>query len=99
MGKISSESTNHLEFNVFNLLASLPYFVAIGGDVENFFDSVTNLMLPKGRLQKIKDKSIFIDYAHTPDTIEQACISIKKQSNNKLIPYLVLEEIGILVKN
>ena len=84
-GKFQAKAPIISEFNVFNLLASLPYFVAIGGDVENFFDSVPNLMLPKGRLQKIKDKSIFIDYAHTPDAIEQACISIKKQSNTKLI--------------
>ena len=84
-GKFQAKAPIISEFNVFNLLASLPYFVAIGGDVENFFDSVPNLMLPKGRLQKIKDKSIFIDYAHTPDAIEQACISVKKQSNNKLI--------------
>ena len=80
-GEFDAEAKILTEYNIFNLLASLPYFYSVGGDVPSFFQSLSSLSLPEGRLQKINERPIYIDYAHTPHALEQACKSLKIHDN------------------
>ena len=63
-GEFDAEAKIFSEYNVFNLLASLPYFCSLGCDIPSFLQSLPSLTMPEGRLQKINEKPIFIDYAH-----------------------------------
>jgi UDP-N-acetylmuramoyl-L-alanyl-D-glutamate--2,6-diaminopimelate ligase len=86
-GEFDAEAKIFSEYNVFNLLASLPYFCSLGCDIPSFLQSLPSLTLPEGRLQKISEKPIFIDYAHTPHALEQACKSLKNQKNRLILVF------------
>ena len=86
-GKFDAEAKIFSEYNVFNLLASLPYFCSVGGDIPSFVQSLSSLSLPEGRLQKISEKPIYIDYAHTPHALEQACKLLKNQKNRLILVF------------
>ena len=86
-GEFDAEAKILTEYNIFNLLASLPYFYSVGGDVPSFFQSLSSLSLPEGRLQKINERPIYIDYAHTPHALEQACKSLKNQENKLILVF------------
>ena len=86
-GEFNAEAKILTEYNIFNLLASLPYFYSVGGDVPSFFHSLSSLSLPEGRLQKINERPIYIDYAHTPHALEQACKSLKNQENKLILVF------------
>ena len=86
-GEFDAEAKIFSEYNVFNLLASLPYFCSLGFDIPSFLRSLPSLTLPEGRLQKISEKPIFIDYAHTPHALEQACKSLKNQKNRLILVF------------
>ena len=53
----------------------------------SFFHSLSSLSLPDGRLQKINERPIYIDYAHTPHALEQACKSLKNQENKLILVF------------
>ncbi len=87
-GEFDAEAKILTEYNIFNLLASLPYFYSVGcGDVPSFFQSLSSLSLPEGRLQKINERPIYIDYAHTPHALEQACKSLKNHENKLILVF------------
>ena len=42
------------------------------------------MTLPSGRLQKISNENIFIDFAHTPDALKAVCSELKKKNHKGL---------------
>lgn len=71
-------------FNVYNFVGSLTYFIYNDYNIDLIPCSLT-LKAPPGRLEKIKN-NIYIDFAHTPDAINNIITTIKSLKNiNKII--------------
>jgi len=61
------------EFNLYNILSAITYGKAIGIPTETLLSGVKKVTSILGRAQKIEgvDFSVIVDYAHTPDSLEQ----------------------------
>ncbi len=63
-------------FNLYNLLAALVALIESGLSIEEIEPHLTNIHQISGRIDRIDDGqpfNIIVDYAHTPDGIEQLC--------------------------
>ncbi len=65
-------------FNLLNVLAALSTLNAFGFKDEQVIPLLHRLTPPPGRLQKIDHQLIWIDYAHTPDALENAISTLKE---------------------
>lgn len=75
-------------FNVYNLLAILTYFYINNYDMNIVLDKIQYLNCTKGRMQKVENKfniSVFIDYAHSPDSVYRVLNEIKMISKKNII--------------
>ena len=52
-----------------------------------FFSLYLLYRCSEGRLQKIDERPIYIDYAYTPHALEQACKSLKNQENKLILVF------------
>ena len=69
------------EFNAYNLLAVYGAAICLGENSENILTSLSLLTGAEGRFDYIISKNLIIgivDYAHTPDALENVLITIKK---------------------
>ena len=78
------------KFNVYNLLLAYAVTVECGFDDEDILKAISNLKTVKGRFETLKsDGGIFfvVDYAHTPDALENILDSINeiRTKNERLI--------------
>ena len=73
------------EFNLANVLASVKTAQAMGFELSSIVPQLTQLMPPPGRMQQISNQSIWVDYAHTPDAIKQAILTLKAHFPNRHI--------------
>ncbi|MEN8425588.1 UDP-N-acetylmuramoyl-L-alanyl-D-glutamate--2,6-diaminopimelate ligase [Acinetobacter schindleri] len=73
-------------FNIENLVASLVVAEQAGFDLANLIETVPNLKGAPGRMQVLRDgeRLFVVDYAHTPDALTQALVTLKRHVNNKL---------------
>lgn len=88
-GKIQSPLLG--EFNLSNLLAALAALYAAGENMEQMLAVVPQLKAVPGRMEKFasaneqtKGVSLVVDYAHTPDAIEQALKALRVHCRGKL---------------
>lgn len=68
------------DFNVSNFLAVLGSLLALGHPLEAAMNACAKLTPPPGRMQTLglaHAPMVVIDYAHTPDAIEKALLSLK----------------------
>lgn len=65
------------EFNLLNILAALSQLVVLGFSIDEVLSLLTRLKPIVGRMQKINNKNIWVDYAHTPDALEQSLKTLK----------------------
>ncbi len=75
-------------FNVYNLLAMMAYFYMNDYDMNAIFEKLPLLKGVKGRMQKIENShhlNVFIDYAHTPDSVFRVLNEIKMISKKRII--------------
>lgn len=76
------------KFNIYNILAVFATFIALDFEIFLIKKAVENIKAVIGRLQPVhvKDKKniplVFIDYAHTPDALENVLITLKEIDNN-----------------
>lgn len=81
-------------FNVYNLCASLLALVSIGYDMNEIIKNIKNIKV-SGRLENInlgQDFKVIVDYAHTPNGINELLKFIHSIEYNKLI--IVFSEPG-----
>lgn len=73
------------KYNAYNYLEALASLVYLGFDIEELLN--LEIKEPPGRMNMIKYKNnnIFIDYAHTPDAMENVLKSVKEFSKGKII--------------
>lgn len=75
-------------FNVYNLLAVATAALCLGLGVPEIGKSIAALKAPTGRFNIIRlsqNKTIVVDFAHTPDGLEKALSSARKICQGKLI--------------
>ena len=75
-------------FNVYNALAALAFAVTQGITLKNAAVSIGKCAPVCGRLEKageINGAIIYVDYAHTPDGLENALLALGKIAENNLI--------------
>ncbi|MFV0275186.1 MAG: UDP-N-acetylmuramoyl-L-alanyl-D-glutamate--2,6-diaminopimelate ligase [Bacilli bacterium] len=76
------------EFTVYNTLATIAALVNLGLNIESIINTFKNISGVLGRMQRVendKNKTIIIDYAHTPDALENVIKSTKNFSKGKVI--------------
>lgn len=74
-------------YNVYNYLTALIIIHKIGFEIEEILKLNENLTAPFGRMEMIKynNNSIFVDYAHTPDAVENVLNSVLEYKKGKII--------------
>ena len=70
-------------YNIYNYLTALMILVKLGINIDEILKLNNTLSCPLGRMEMLKyhSNSIFIDYAHTPDAVEnvlKTCLEFKK---------------------
>lgn len=76
------------DFQVYNSLCAMGICYATGISVELICDSLKKLKPINGRLELVgqhNGANIYIDYAHTPDALKNAILSLRKHTQNKLV--------------
>lgn len=77
------------DFNRFNVLAAWATLAAMGYDPEALIDAASHLRPVPGRLQLVSESDwkgarVVVDYAHTPDALEQALASLSHLCTGRL---------------
>jgi len=76
------------KFNIYNILGVIGCLISMGYKVNKIIGSLQFLESVPGRLEFINKSSttpIVIDYAHTPDALKSALLSLKKLNPNRII--------------
>ena len=76
------------DYNIENALAALAVAFVLGIDKNMAKKTLENFKGIKGRMEEIKNNmgiKIIIDFAHTPNALEQALKTLRKQSSGRLI--------------
>ncbi|ERJ12849.1 UDP-N-acetylmuramoyl-L-alanyl-D-glutamate--2,6-diaminopimelate ligase [Haloplasma contractile] len=75
-------------FNVYNLLALIGYFYVNGYDMNEVFLHVKELNSSYGRMERVKNEynlNIFIDYAHSPDSVWRIINEVKVITDKRIV--------------
>lgn len=76
------------EFQVSNALVAAALTIATGARAEEAIDAIQSLKGASGRLELIGEKSgapVFVDYAHTPDALENALNALRPYVSGRLV--------------
>ena len=73
------------EFNVYNSALASACAVLLEIDKETITNSIKKTASIRGRLEKYRDKEIYIDYAHTPEAFRNVLTTIKELKRRKII--------------
>lgn len=76
------------DFNLANLAAALCAVAVMGSDFKKLLDVVADLKTVPGRMQLIPntlDVQVVVDYAHTPDALEQVIRALKAHISGRLV--------------
>jgi len=76
------------KFNNLNAEAAIRTVEILGVDRKEALEALDSFELPKGRLEEVKNSlgfKIFVDFAHTPDSLEAALKYLRTQTSGKLI--------------
>ena len=76
------------EFNVSNATAAAAIAYSMGVDMIDIKKGIEACLPVKGRFEPVptnKDFSVIVDYAHTPDELENVLNSVRKITKNRLI--------------
>lgn len=86
-GKMTVKSPLLGLFNVANLLASVGASLATGIDLDVIASNIKHLKGASGRMERVPSKtgSFIVDYAHTPDALEQVLKSLKNHCAGNLV--------------
>lgn len=81
------------DFNAYNLLTAYSVGVLLGEDNEDVLSSLSNSDGARGRFEKVNNRAdvlAIVDYAHTPDALENVLKTIDElRTNNELLVTVV----------
>jgi len=70
--------------NMYNALGALTVLAHMGIPLSDIQQAFKRVLLPPGRLERVAE-NIFVDYAHTPDALENSLLSLKAAGYVKII--------------
>ncbi|MEM9256038.1 MAG: UDP-N-acetylmuramoyl-L-alanyl-D-glutamate--2,6-diaminopimelate ligase [Pseudomonadota bacterium] len=76
------------EFNLSNVLAAVSALAVMGEQLDDLLDGVAALKPVPGRMQSVPNEvgiQIIVDYAHTPDALQQALLAIRPHVDGELL--------------
>ena len=76
------------DFNVYNALTAMAIAFAEGLSLESVTDAIATAHQVKGRFEKVKERfgpTVIIDYAHTPDGLQNVLETAVKLRTNRVI--------------
>ncbi len=76
------------EFNLKNILAATGVGLFLSAETNDILSGLEKTAVIPGRLEQIKAKkgtNIFVDYAHTPDALENVCNTLRKLNPTRLV--------------
>ena len=76
------------KFNVYNVLAALSFCTLEGLILKDSVAALKEMEPVEGRLERVASfngAEIFVDYAHTPDGLEKALLTLSKITENNLV--------------
>jgi UDP-N-acetylmuramoyl-L-alanyl-D-glutamate--2,6-diaminopimelate ligase len=90
MGKVKFSSPLVGQFNLSNVLAGVAAVLHLGLDLEKVIDSLTNFTGVPGRMERVQitpeqDITVIVDYAHTPDSLENLLKASRPFIQGKMI--------------
>jgi UDP-N-acetylmuramoyl-L-alanyl-D-glutamate--2,6-diaminopimelate ligase len=87
-GNLEIRSKLISEFNIQNIMAAVGVGLAFGLPLSSIKSGVEDVHFVPGRLQAVdvqQDTVAFIDYSHTPDSLEKAIKTLRQVVKNRLI--------------
>src|SRR5699024_8968447 len=74
-------------YNIYNLLAAIVVLHPEGYQLEDIAKQIATFTSISGRLEKVNShkRHVYIDYAHTPDALENVLNTLKEFTKGKLI--------------
>jgi UDP-N-acetylmuramoyl-L-alanyl-D-glutamate--2,6-diaminopimelate ligase len=87
-GTLDVQSSLVGRHNVYNLLASVAVGLALDVNAEAILRGIQQLTEVPGRLERVdggQDFYVFVDYAHTPDALEQVLRTVRTETPGRLI--------------
>lgn len=73
------------EFQLYNLFAAAGLVYSLGYDIGEITNSLNYVHSIKGRMERVGNSEVFVDYAHTPDALEKALREMKSHLEGRLI--------------
>lgn len=77
------------DFQAMNLMAAIGLCMSLGKSWSEIYPVIPQIKAPPGRLEYMgalkNGAGIFVDYAHTPDGLEQVLKSLRPHTKNKLV--------------
>lgn len=76
------------QFTVYNCLATICACYALNIDIDEIIDKIGKLKGVNGRLEKVENNKniyVFVDYAHTPDALDNVLKSIESFAKRRII--------------
>jgi len=76
------------EYNLYNILAAVSTLKVLNIKPNQSINALEDFSAPEGRLEKVKNKAgleIYIDFAHTPDSLENLLQLLKSMTKGKLV--------------
>ena len=89
-GKVFERNLNLLgDFQALNLLTAAGLVIATGSEFEAVFSTFESIKTVSGRLELVSvrdnNSSIYVDYAHTPASLQSALIALRKHIQGRLL--------------
>lgn len=74
------------KYNIYNILVAIAVLNEIGISYSDIYGVLTRVLAPAGRMEIVeyKNNRIIIDYAHTPDAIENVISTVKEVCDGKI---------------
>ena len=75
------------QFNASNLLAALATLLELGMPLANALDALGQVRAPAGRMERFVAPgrpTVVVDYAHTPDALDQTLRTLRRHASGKL---------------
>ncbi len=75
------------KYNVYNIVNVIIILKQLGFEYKNIKKIISNIKAPIGRMEVIKNKTnlYIVDYAHTPDAVEQVIKTINEIKKNRVV--------------
>ena len=74
------------KYNIYNMLLTISFLNEIGINIKDTINVVKEIASPPGRMDIIKYKknSIIVDYAHSPDAVQNIIDTVKETTNGNI---------------